>query len=176
MSNKQILIENNNNLINIESIVEQLPQENVWSNDTTIIPTTSNIQIPSHIDKNLTVSGSSNLIPDNIKEGINIFNVVGTLKEGSADFICGTINTSSTSSLTINHNLGSIPSKVGIVSLDYAGSQGIGICFAQNDESYIEYSSLRLNFEDSRNIEKTATSVTFSDSEYFGNYAWIVIK
>lgn len=35
MSNKQILIENNNNLINIESIVEQLPQENVWSNDTT---------------------------------------------------------------------------------------------------------------------------------------------
>lgn len=176
MSNKQILIENNNNLINIESIVEQLPQENVWSNDTTIIPTTSNIQIPSHIDKNLTVSGSSNLIPDNIKKGINIFNVIGTLKEGSTDFTCGTINTSSTSSLTINHNLGSIPSKVAIISLDYGGSQGTGICFAQNDESYIEYQSLRPDFEDSRKIEKTATSVTFSDSEYMGNYAWIAIK
>lgn len=33
-----------------------------------------------------------------------------------------------------------------------------------------------IDFEDSKNIEKTATSVTFSDSEYFGNYAWIVIK
>lgn len=27
MSNKQILIENNNNLINIESIIEQLPRK-----------------------------------------------------------------------------------------------------------------------------------------------------
>lgn len=63
-----------------------------------------------------------------------------------------------------------------MIQLDYTGSQGIGICFAQNDESYIECGKYLLIFEDSRNIEKTATSVTFSDSEYLGNCAWIVIK
>lgn len=64
-----------------------------------------------------------------------------------------------------------------MIQLDYAGSQGIGICFAQNDESYIECGKYLLSFEDSRNIEKTETTMTFSDCrEYMGNYAWIAIK
>lgn len=41
-----------------------------------------------------------------------------------------------------------------MIQLDYTGSQGIGICFAQNDESYIECGKYLLIFEDSRNVEK----------------------
>lgn len=60
---------------------------------------------------------SSVLIPENIREGIDIWGVVGTLVEGVAgiDFGEVTISSNSVTSITVAHNLGVVPSWVALV-------------------------------------------------------------
>ena len=58
-----------------------------------------------------TVMGDAQLIPSNIRSGIDIFGVVGTLEAGKSGVDFGTFTTTSTkqTSMTIAHGLGVIP-------------------------------------------------------------------
>lgn len=62
---------------------------------------------------------NSTLIPENIREGIDIWGVVGTLVEGVAGIDFGEVTlTSTSSSVTFNHNLGVVPSFAAFIPKD----------------------------------------------------------
>lgn len=81
-----------------------------------IVPGTQSVDIPAYTDTALTVSGEPNLLPENIRQGVSIFDIVGTMSEGlKADY--GTVvlaesNGVAVTNVRINHNLGVIPTKV----------------------------------------------------------------
>lgn len=59
---------------------------------------------------------SSVLLPENIREGIDIWGVVGTLVEGVAGIDFGEVTLASTAeSVTVSHNLGTVPSWVALI-------------------------------------------------------------
>ena len=80
------------------------------------MPGTQSVDIPAYTDTALTVSGEPNLLPENIRQGVSIFDIVGTMSEGlKADY--GTVvlaesNGVAVTNVRINHNLGVIPTKV----------------------------------------------------------------
>lgn len=74
----------------------------------TITPTTTNQTIPSGYTTGGTVEGDTNLIAGNIKNGVNIFGVEGTLSEG-VTYATGTV-TSSSSSMTFQNTIGTFTS------------------------------------------------------------------
>lgn len=57
------------------------------------------------------------LIPENIREGIDIFGVLGTMVEGAQGFDCGTVIPSNgLTEITVEHGLGVVPKYVALVS------------------------------------------------------------
>lgn len=79
-----------------------------------ITPGTTDIIIPkgSLLSENLTVKGDSDLVAENIKEGINLFGTIGNII--SEQYEQGTVTIprdSFPTTLTINHSLGVTPSK-----------------------------------------------------------------
>lgn len=67
----------------------------------------------------LTVKGDADLVAKNIRSGVDIFGVIGTMVQGRTDVACGTVTLSSRqSSITVNHKLGVIPSYKAIFAVD----------------------------------------------------------
>ena len=74
----------------------------------------------------VTVSGDTDLVAGNIRKGIDIFGVTGTLVEGKGGVDFGEVTLASyTAAITVSHNLGKTPTYVALVpksalpSLDY---------------------------------------------------------
>lgn len=123
MSNKTDLQENNVKLQTIKNNVEELPESNAWTGQTSIVPGTQAITIPAYTDEELTIQGDVNLIAENIKQGITIFGILGTasadLSSFGIDFGEITMNSTQQKRITIPHSLGVAPTKVIFTKLDY---------------------------------------------------------
>ena len=123
MSNKTQLQENNTKLNGIKSTIEELPESNAWTGQTSIVPGTQSITIPAYTDKELTIQGDANLIAANIAKGKTIFGVTGTANTSLADFGVDfgevVITDRNTEVIQINHSLGAVPRKVVFTMTEY---------------------------------------------------------
>lgn len=123
MSNKTQLQENNTKLNGIKSTIEELPESNVWTGQTSIVPGTQSITIPAYTDEELTIQGDANLIAANIAKGKTIFGVRGTANTSLADFGVDfgevVMTAGNTEVIRINHSLGAVPRKVVFTLTDY---------------------------------------------------------
>lgn len=79
--NKQNLQQNNTNLSQIKTTIENLPAGVDWTDSTTITPTTSPQTIPPYVNKEITIEGDEDLLPENIAQNVSIFGVTGTLEK-----------------------------------------------------------------------------------------------
>ena len=114
MSNKTDLQENNVKLQTIKNNIEELPESNAWTGQTSIVPGTQSITIPAYTDEELIIQGDVNLIASNIASGVSIFGVAGTAKTfESMGMDYGQISLSGVQeSITVNHSLGVVPKYV----------------------------------------------------------------
>ena len=124
MSNKTDLQENNVKLQTIKNNIEELPESNDWTGQTSIVPGTQAITIPAYTDKELTVQGDANLIAANIASGVSIFGVTGTAPTSLAAFGInfGQFTVTNRSSVTVNHSLGVKPKAVMMYPISTIGS------------------------------------------------------
>lgn len=114
MSNKKQLQENNITLEEISQSIKNLPISNSWGGSQLITPSTKDVEIPAFTDTLLTVKGDENLLAENIKKGIELFDIVGTL-DSVTGINFGTISISTNKkSIAIQHGLNSIP-KFGVL-------------------------------------------------------------
>lgn len=131
---------------------------------TTIRPTTTNQIIPPYTDKELTVEGSANLKASNIKKGIDIFGVIGTMEQGKVGIDFGTVvPTSDTTSITVKHNLGKIPRKIVITGTRTSTAYVRDCLVSGNEKEGLVVSS---NNGDSTTIE-FAGSITTTQIEFY---------
>lgn len=82
MGNKSELQIHNLDLQSILQTVNSQPAAVPWGGATDIIAGTQDIVIPAYTDTQLTVKGDADLIASNIKKGIELFGVTGTLVKG----------------------------------------------------------------------------------------------
>lgn len=193
MSNKTQLQENNVKLQTIKNNIEELPESNAWTGQTSIVPGTQSITIPAYTDKELTVQGDANLIAANIASGVSIFGVTGTAPTSLAAFGInfGQFTVSNQHQVAVNHSLGVKPKAVMMYPISVTGSQThlifhINPYFTPgiqgtNYYGYIirdgDYSP---DFSESGAVAtSTATTITFyeDNSSYpiSGTYGWIAI-
>lgn len=131
----------------------------------------------------VTVSGDADLIPANIREGVNIFGVNGTLKEGITGIDFGTVTLSSTSTyITVNHALGVIPSWVALIPCKLTGfAKGYSRCYANINGNvlYYDMGAGGTVEEASSSHEVTSSKITFGNTRftsfYDTSYYWIAI-
>lgn len=123
MSNKTDLQENNVKLQNIKSTIEELPESNAWTGQTSIVPGTQSITIPAYTDEELTIQGDVNLIAANIAKGKTIFGVRGkantSLSDFGVDFGEVVMTAGNTEVIRINHSLGAVPRKIVFTVTEY---------------------------------------------------------
>lgn len=120
-------------------------------------------------------------IPENIRENINNWGVLGTMVEGVSGIDYGEVTlTSNQSSLVIEHSLGVVPSQC-ILYRKANPFTVVGITSAViNDEVLVGTSTTRISIV-TETLSKTNTTVTFkaySSAEPFytgSTYVWIVI-
>ena len=86
----------------------------------------------------VTVNGDSNLVAGNIKNGVKIFGVTGTLEEG-AKVATGSFTVTSATSLEINHGLGKIPNKFIIYPVNTKGNKSVKASGLYIDDSGNHY-------------------------------------
>lgn len=194
MSNKTDLQENNVKLQTIKNNIEELPESNAWTGQTSIVPGTQAITIPAYTDEELTIQGDVNLIPSNIASGVSIFGVTGTAPTSLAAFGInfGQFTVSNQSSVTVNHGLGVKPKMVMMYPINLNGSEvemifHINPYYAPEIEGSNYYGFLihpgdypAADFSESGEFStSTATTITFyeEDSSYpiSGTYGWIAI-
>lgn len=110
MSNKAQLQENNVKLQTIKNNVEELPESNAWTGQTSIVPGTQAITIPAYTDTALIVQGDTNLIASNIAKGVPIFGVTGTAPTSLGDFGI------TQGSFTVDSDLGTVSINIGMAN------------------------------------------------------------
>lgn len=195
MSNKTDLQENNVKLQTIKNNVEELPESNAWTGQTSIVPGTQAITIPAYTDTELTVQGDANLIPANIASGVSIFGVVGTAPTSLAAFGInfGQFTVSNQHQVTVNHGIGVKPKMVMMYPISSIGSTThlifhINPYFRpgiQGTPNYYGYIIRPGDFsvdysENGIYAKSTATTITFFDEDYSGypisgTYGWVAI-
>ena len=124
MSNKTDLQENNVKLQTIKNNIEELPESNAWTGQTSIVPGTQSITIPAYTDTALTVQGDVNLIAENIASGVSIFGVTGKAPTSLAAFGInfGQFTVSNQHHVTVTHGLGVKPKAVMMYPISTIGS------------------------------------------------------
>lgn len=195
MSNKTDLQENNVKLQTIKNNIEELPESNAWTGQTSIVPGTQAITIPAYTDEELTIQGDANLIAANIASGVSIFGVAGTAPTSLAAFGInfGQFTVSNKQQVTVNHGLGIKPKAVMMYPINLNGSETemifhINPYYApglagSNYYGFLVYPGGRRPAADfSENGEfstSTATTITFyevsSSWPISGTYGWIAI-
>lgn len=193
MSNKTDLQENNVKLQTIKNNIEELPESNAWTGQTSIVPGTQAITIPAYTDEELTVQGDANLIAENIASGVSIFGVTGTAPTSLAAFGInfGQFTVSNQPQVTVNHGLGVKPKMVMMYPISATGSQThlifhINPYFRPGSQgkNYYGYLIRPGDFsvdssENGRYATSTTTTITFNEynSSYpiSGTYGWIAI-
>lgn len=177
MSNKTDLQENNVKLQTIKNNIEELPESNAWTGQTSIVPGTQAITIPAYTDEELTIQGDVNLIASNIAKGKTIFNVTGTYEQPltsyGIDF--GTVTPTGSSTLTVKHNLGKIPSFYAVmpkVGYDYDNASIITV-FAWIFNARLKFengiaqngANISLDIHD-YDVDATKNTITFDCGNY----------
>lgn len=118
------------------------------------------------------------LIADNIRKGVDIWGVIGTMSEGVSGIDFGTVNvTAERANITVSHNLGKVPTYVAIM-LGVAETNYSGYRVFINDYHALNYSS-GSSIADYV-AKKTANSITFPfggnfDKFKIAKYYWIAI-
>ena len=127
----------------------------------------------------VTVSGDADLVAKNIRKGIDIFGVTGTLVEGKSgiDFGEVTITDSYTTDFTVAHALGKTPSHFVFIRSNWsveqrgllAGVDGEDGLFY--DYTYRSYSYIGIT------LTKTSQSVKLEAAKYLGTgtYYWFAL-
>ena len=193
MSNKTDLQENNVKLQTIKNNVEELPESNAWTGQTSIVPGTQAITIPAYTDEELTIQGDVNLIAANIASGVSIFGVTGTAPTSLAAFGInfGQFTVSNQHQVTVNHSLGVKPKMVMMYPISVDGSE-TELIFHINPyfkpgiqgTNYYGYiirdGGYQVDFSESGEFStSTATTITFYEehSSYpiSGTYGWVAI-
>ena len=194
MSNKTDLQENNVKLQTIKNNIEELPESNAWTGQTSIVPGTQAITIPAYTDKELTVQGDANLIAANIASGVSIFGVAGTAPTSLAAFGInfGQFTVSNQHQVTVNHGLGVKPKVVMMYPINLKGSE-VEMIFhinpyyapgimGTNNYGFLIYPGgyPAADFSESGEFStSTATTITFYEehSSYpiSGTYGWVAI-
>lgn len=192
MSNKQNLQQNNTNLSQIKTTIENLPARIDWTDSTTITPTTSPQTIPPYVNKEITIEGDSNFTAENIKNGVEIWGITGTMPEGVTGISYGQFTVSNQHQVTVNHGLGVKPKMVMMYPINLKGSEvemifHINPYYAPGIEESNYYGFLihhgdypSEDISESGEFSKsTATTITFyeDNSSYpiSGTYGWIAI-
>ena len=193
MSNKTDLQENNVKLQTIKNNIEELPESNAWTGQTSIVPGTQSITIPAYTDKELTVQGDANLIAANIASGVSIFGVTGTAPTSLAAFGInfGQFTVSNKHHVTVNHGLGVKPKAVMMYPISTIGSTThlifhINPYFTPGIQGTNYYGYIIRDgdynpdpSESGAVATSTAATITFyeEDSSYpiSGTYGWIAI-
>lgn len=160
------------------------------SQEKTVTPTAAGFTVNPDTGKLLSkvsVNGDSNLVAENIKNGINIFGILGTLEAANCKMATGTFTTTSwsTKSVTVNHGLGSIP-KIFLMYADRVREDTSMAFFLHTPSSWDgldnfclydkNYLSSVIGTEDwlvrHPTYSATSSSVTISDGQYFDDSTW----
>lgn len=124
---------------------------------------------------------SSVLIPENIREGIDIWGVVGTLVEGVAGIDFGEVTLASTAeSVTVSHNLGVIPSWVALIPKTWGTKtnttiqnlNGIALVYTY---SYTKSSAENTITNETITFDKGGSTGFATDGFRAADYYWIAI-
>lgn len=131
-------------------------------NNETLASILSNVLgLPAQVDP----LSDTDLIPENIREGIDIWGVVGTLVEGVAGIDFGEVTLASEVTLvTVNHNLGVVPSWGAFFPKNLnVSTYGVGKTFANiNGFALRIHNMISGNIvNDTANIDLTETTISF---------------
>ena len=143
----------------------------------TVTPKAAAQSFSSGYYKPVTVAGDSNLIPENIAEGVNIFGVLGTHVGGAEGIDFGIVTVSSESQyVTVNHKLDAVPSYVALIPIDFESISGTTHCNL-NGTVFRALSSSASSVTNEV-TDKTIKFAAYSSSYGFGarDYYWIAIK
>ncbi|MGE5631698.1 MAG: phage tail protein [Caulobacteraceae bacterium] len=127
----------------------------------TIIPSTVNQNIPAGYTSGGIITGDTNLVAGNIKNGVGIFGVVGNLQ--SKQYASGTI-TSTTGTYTFENNVGGyVNSHSAIVVTGLQFQPKLIICRYPNGKSVTVYTENILTFDGSTTkiLEALNAGITF---------------
>ena len=131
----------------------------------------------------VTVSGDADLIAKNIRKGVDIFGVVGTLVEGKSGVDFGEVTLASYArTITVSHNLGKTPTCIALVpkndlpSLSYSYLWGF---MAFGDNTAVAYGAANdytMKLETGKHT-KTESEIEFGTSIRWaqGTYVWLAL-
>lgn len=187
------------------SVIEVLPSSGKTMKKVTVNPTPSQSKTVTPSTSQQTVSpdsgkllssvdveGDSDLIPENIREGIDIFGVLGTLSQSIENAIksmgftkacSGTVTPSYGKTITINHNLGVTPKFV-FIKKKAAVNQSLYDCLLWYERlsSYCLYAYHAYNMykagarASGTTVNSTKFVYTFDDSIYFQyEYEYLIL-
>ena len=144
---------------------------------TEITPGTTDQTIPalSLLLNALMVKGDADLVASNIRSGVDIFGVIGTLVEGKSGIDFGTVTLSSSQSkVTVTHNLGKKPSFFLILIPNDQESMRMG--YYWNYYGYdLEGLSRQLYYTIPTGDTSTSNTLTFNDLDRNNTYYWFAI-
>lgn len=158
----------------------------------TITPGTSNktLTAGTYLRGAQTILGDADLTPENIKNGVDIFGVMGTMEEKTYDIDYGEVLLSSSAdSITVNHNLGVVPQTVALFSKTIPSSDTLGgtwtaikchdvYAFTFGSKKY-EYGKVADSIYGPNYFEITDNKITFlkrgDNYPLIGEYCWVAI-
>lgn len=141
MSNKQTLQNTNTDLARVLTELNKLPAGKSWGGGTIIEPGTNDILIPAYTDRDLTVSGDENLASENIREGISIFGIKGTMKAYNPTKFSFSGAPENKFTLETTKPPSYIAYLASYIESGYAGRGGIIMMLADDGNSYDMYAS-----------------------------------
>lgn len=142
----------------------------------------------------VTVEGDSNFIAENIKSGVEIWGVTGTMPEGVTGISYGQFTVSNQPQVTVNHGLGVKPKMVMMYPISIDGSEAIMIFhinpyYASRSDGSNYYGFLvhPSGYDADRSESgvfstSTATTIRFGEDydrpvySISGTYGWIAIE
>ena len=120
------------------------------------------------------------LIPENIREGVDIWGVIGAMSEGVSGIDFGMVTPSGdVGSVTVAHNLKSTPAWVALIPVLYATQNGSSKTLVNMDGQTLYYASSN-HKKSTGTITKDASKVTFNSTSGYvfknTSYYWFAVK
>ena len=120
------------------------------------------------------------LIADNIREGVDIWGVIGAMSEGASGIDFGSVTTTNdTDKVTVSHNLKTTPTWVALIPVLYATQNGSSKTLVNMDGQTLYYASSS-HKKSTGTITQDASTVTFNSTVGYvfknTSYYWFVVK